>query len=147
MGKISLIVFFFYACSAQAQMIDLMGSLGIQGAITTGDTQSVSIGLSAVKRNKIIQDINQTAMEIKTQFMGNYNSVGKYSISGNPFNGLNWNLSSLSPNLFYIELNQIDNKTCSYLLSSHINAVRTELNGQGEDKNCINNNQIRFIFD
>lgn len=141
------IISLFICFPSFSQMVDLMGSLSIQGAITTGDTQSVSMGLSALKKNQILQDINQTAMEIKTQFMGNYNSVGKHSVSGNPFNGLDWDLSSLSSNLFYIQLNQIDNRTCSSLLSSRIPTVRTELNGQRDLKACSDTNQIRFIFD
>ena len=144
------ILFFIILClsyPSYSQMVDLMGSLGVQGALTMGDTESVAQGISSVNRYQILRDLTQTAMEIKTQYMGDYISVDKTSVSGNPFSRIDWDLSYISSNLFYIQLNQIDKKTCSYLLSSRIGTVRTELNDQSGSDNCLENNQIRFIFD
>ena len=146
MKKLFFLWLLFLGIPSYSQMIDLMGSLSIQGAMTSGDTQSVSMGLSALKRNQILQDISQTAMEIKTQFMGNYLSVNKGSVFGSPFSGLDWDLSSLSNDFFYIQINQIDEKTCLSLLSARVPAVRIEVNGQS-GFNCSDNNQIRFVFD
>lgn len=147
MRKIFLATALFIALPAYSQMIDMMGSLGIQGALTQGEVQSVGRGMASLRRNQILQDLTQTAMEIKTQYMGNYFSASKSSVSGTPFNGLDWDLSSLSSDLFYIQLNQIDERTCSSLLSARVPAVRTEVNGQSDSHSCTSSNQIRFIFD
>jgi len=136
-----------FSFPAYAQMTDLMGSLSIQGALTAGDSQMVAQGMSRVKQTRILQDLQQTAMEIKTQYFGNYTSVRKDSLFGNPFQGVNWTVGSDQLNLFYIQLNQIDKNTCSFLLSSGMPTVRVDLNGQSGDKNCINSNQIKFVFD
>lgn len=147
MKKILFFILLFFCYPSYSQMVDLLGSLSIQGALTAGDAQSVSMGLSELKKNQILQDIIQTATEIKTQFMGNYNYVGKSSVYGQPFKGIDWDLSSLSSNLFYIQLNHIDKKTCSTLLSARIPAVYKELNGNRDVYTCSDINQIRFIFD
>ena len=147
MKKILFFSVLFLSISAFAQMVDLLGSLGVQSALTTGDSQSVSMGMSALKKNKILQDIQQTAVQIKTQYIGNYSSVNKGSIFGTPFLGFDWDIGSETGNLFYIQLNHIDNKICSYLNSARTSAIRVEINGQTNDKNCVDNNQIKFIFD
>lgn len=146
MKKIIIFCLLFMSFPAFSQMIDVMGSLGVQGSMIRGETQSVGMGLSALRKNKLLQDINQSAIEIKAQYMGNYGSVSKKSLLGYYFNGLNWNIGSYG-DLFYIELNQIDNKTCFYLMSSKISAIRTELNSQPDNQNCLDVNQIRFVFD
>ena len=147
MKKLFFLFLLLIGVPSYSQMVDLMGSLSVQGALTTGDTHAVHQGLSVLKQNQILQDLTQAAMEIKTQFMGNYDSVSQYSVSGNYFNGLDWDISSLSSNLFYIQLNQIDKTTCSKLLSSRVPTIYTELNGQRNSKECSDNNQIRFVFD
>ena len=147
MKKLLFLIMLCISFPSFSQMIDMMGSLGVQGAITTGEVESVGRGLSALKQNQIIGDLTQTAMEIKTQFMGNYSSVQKGSLMGNPFGGLDWNISSISDHLFYIQLNQIDERTCMRLLSARLSAVEIELNGISGSKSCMDSNQIRFIFD
>ena len=147
MKKLLFLMMLCVSFPSFSQMIDLMGSLGVQGAITTGEVESVGRGLSVLKQNQIIGDLTQTAMEIKTQYMGSYSGVQKSSVMGNPFGGLDWDLGSFSDNLFYIQLNQIDERTCARLLSARLSAVETELNGISGSKSCTDNNQIRFIFD
>ena len=147
MKKIFLMMILFICMPTYAQMVDMMGTLGIQGALTQGEVQSVGRGMSQLRKNQVLQDLTQTAMEIKTQFMGNYYSVSKGSVSGSPFNGLDWDLSSLSSDLFYIQLNQLDKKTCLSLVSARVPAVRKEVNGQSSSYDCMDSNQIRFIFD
>ena len=80
MRKILFFSLLFLCYPAFSQMVDVMGTLGIQGALTTGETQSVARGLSVMKQNQVLQDLTQTAMEVKTQFMGNYTSVNKSSV-------------------------------------------------------------------
>jgi len=142
---------FFIALSISlpiyAQMVDVLGSLGVQGAMTVGDTQSAAMGMSALKKNKILQDITQTAMQIKTQFMGDYSSVSRDSVFGNPFSGIDWDIGSETSNLFYIQLNQINKAICSSLLSARVPTVRTELNGDAGSRACEESNEIKFVFD
>ncbi|MBQ7413149.1 MAG: hypothetical protein IJV07_02615, partial [Alphaproteobacteria bacterium] len=128
MNKIILFSLLLFGLTAKAQMTDLLGSLSLQGTITQQSTQSVAGGLKVENRLKILQDIQQVAIEIKTMYMGNYTGINSSSVSGSPFSGMNWNINSLSSSRFFIQLNKIDKETCSYLLSVKTGAIKTEVN-------------------
>ena len=136
-----------YFLPIHAQMVDLIGSLGVQGALTNQSSQSVAQGMFAVKRLKVLQDIQDIAMQVKTEYVGYYHSVNKNTIYGNQLSGLNWDLGSIGDNLFYIQLNQIDNQICSYLIHQNISAQSILVNGQSNTLSCIENNTIKYIFD
>ena len=144
MKKVMFLLLAMLSVSASAQMTDLLGSLSLQGTITQQSTQSAARGLKAVNELKILQDIQQVAMEIKTTYIGNYSGVNKASVMSHPFSGLDWTVAPLSSARFFIQLNQIDKETCFYLLSSGTGAVKTELNSGSES--CSEQNTIKFIF-
>ena len=145
MNRIILFLICLFSLSVQAQMTDLLGSLSLQGTIIQQSTQSVTGGLKAVNKLKILQDIQQVAIEIKTMYMGNYTGITPSSVSGNPFSGMDWNIGSLSSSRFFIQLNKIDSGTCSYLLSAKTGALKTEINSGSV--NCSDQNTMSFIFD
>lgn len=148
MKKLLFFLCILFSLQTSAQMVDLMGGLAVQGAITNQATQSASQGISATKRLRILQDIQDIAMQIKTNYFGTYTYVNKTFIQGNPLQDLNWTLGSVSDNLFYIQLNQIDNQLCRYLVMQNVSARDTLVNdGKADPSSCSEKNAIRFIFD
>ena len=144
MKKVLFFSLLLFSFSSYSQMVDLMGSLSVQGVITSDSAASTSRGLSIVQKTRLLQDINQAAMEIKTQFFGNYTGVNSQSVSDGLFSGLDYQINSTQDNLFYIQINQLDNQTCKYLISSGIPAQSIRVNNNSQE--CSFNNNIKFIF-
>ena len=148
MKKIIFLLYILCSLSVSAQMVDLMGGLAVQGAIAGQSTQSAIQGLSAAQRLKVLQDIQDIVMQVKTNYFGTYTFINKNIIQGNPLNGMNWIIGSVSDDLFYIQLNQIDNQTCRYLITQNVSAKDTLLNNKKANSSlCSDQNIIRFIFD
>ena len=138
----------FLSLQASAQMVDLMGGLAVQGAIENQAVQSATQGISAAKRLRILQDIQDIAMQIKTNYFGTYTYVNKNYIQGNPLQDIQWTLGSVTDDLFYIQLNQIDNQLCRYLITQNVSAKNILLNNnKANPSSCTEKNTIRFIFD
>lgn len=133
--------------SVQAQMIDTMSALAVQGALTRQSTQSAVMGLSVARRTQVLSDVEQTAMEIKTGYFGNYESVSRSSVMGSPFSGLDWTIGPDGAHRFYIQLNQIDKQTCSFLMARVRSAVSVFVNGKNSSSDCAATNTIKFVFD
>lgn len=145
MKKILIIVCLFFTTSVRAQMVDLLSGLSVQGVLTQQSTQSASRGLSQLQKTQILSGLNQASMEIKTRYLGNYNRVSNNSVSGHYFNGINYQIGSSGSSEFFIQLNQIDESTCSYLISMMRDAEKIFVNGH-QNKTCQKNNSIKFIF-
>ena len=145
MRKSIFLLFLFGINQVNAQLVDLMGSLSVQGVLSSQSTQSVNQGLSMLNRNKILQDIQYIIMDIQTRFLGNYNRVNQYSVPNGFLSGVNYLIKSENNNSFYIQLNQIDSGICSDLISS-IRYNSMVLNGQNGNKNCVSKNTIKFVF-
>lgn len=148
MKKLFFSLCVLFSLQTSAQMVDLLGGLAVQGSIGSQAAQSASQGISAAKRLRILQDIQDIAMQVKTNYFGTYTYVNKDFIQGNPLQDLNWALRSVSNNLFYIQLNQVDNQLCRYLVMQNVSAKDTLVNGsKAEPSACSEKNEIRFIFD
>ena len=132
---------------AFAQMPDVLSGLAIQGMLTDQSVKSVKQGLSAVNKNKILQDIQIVAMDIKTRYFGNYQNINKNSISFSPFQGMNYNIGNYNNSKFFIELLNVDNNLCHSLMNMSVMAVETQINGNNDKNSCVSNNNIKFIFD
>ena len=83
--KVFSVLMCYIAFSASAQMLDLLGSGVIGGAMTKEGVSSVNQGMKALKYTQIVQALSQNAAIIKIKYMGNYTRVGTSDISGNPF--------------------------------------------------------------
>ena len=144
MKRLILFSILMISCQAGAQLVDLMGAMGVQGALANQTTQSAVQTLSMARRVQVLQDLQQTAIQIQTGYMGNYTGVTRQSVLGQPFSGLNWSVGSVGRNQFFIQLNQLDNQTCSYLIGQSVGDRSVEVNGSGNT--CSDRNQVRFIF-
>lgn len=147
MKKLIFLASLSVCLSAFAQMPDMLGTLAIQGVMTERATQSAVQGLSSSQKLRVFQDIQRIAMEIKTGYLGNYASVSRNSVSGSPLSGIDWSVGPYQSYYFYIQLNQIDNKNCSYLLSRDIGAYSVSVNGQNNNTMCGSSNTIKWIFE
>ena len=132
---------------AFAQMPDILSGLAIQGILTDQSVKSIKQGLSVVNKNKILQDIQMVAMDIKTRYFGNYQNVNKNSISFSAFQGMNYNIGNYNNSKFFIELLNVDNNVCHSLMNMSVMAVETQINGNNDKNSCVSNNNIKFIFD
>ncbi len=132
-----------------AQMPDLLGSMGIQSAITQQSVQSVAGGMSTLKNTQLLGAIQQTAMEIKTSHMNGYHNVNKNTIlNDGRFRDAQWNVGSIGRNQFFIELSGVNIENCRYLVRSVRYAKSTKVNGeQGIIGSCTQNSIIKFIFE
>ncbi len=134
--------------SVAAQLTDTLSGLAIQGALTSQSTRSVAQGLSMLKRNRIMQDLTQTAMEIRISHPNGYMNVNTTSVGGQPFEGLDWQVGPTGTSQFYIQLSDIDMSSCRYLVSGTTAAKEVYVNGTvGTAEKCSQNNMLRFIFD
>ncbi len=138
----------FVSISTQAQMLDSLSGLAVQGALTGQSASSAAQGLSLLKQTQILQDLNQVAMEIKMTYMNGYQGVSKASVLGQPFQGLSWSIGSDTARQFYIELSDLDQATCRYLATRMTSAQKVQINTNGSSADqCQQTNTIRFVFD
>ena len=146
MKKVLFILLLFNVLSVRAQLMDTFGALSVQGAMTNGSVSAVGQGLSMVNKNRLLSDMQQAIIEIQTQNLGNYAGVSSASVSPGLFSGVAWQIGSAENSSFYIELNQLDNQTCQFLLTGRLPAFLTEVNGQKNSKNCADYNRLKFFF-
>ena len=146
MKKILFILLLFHVLSVKAQLMDTLGALSVQGAMTSGSVSAVSQGLSRANKNRLLSDIQQAVIEIQTQNFGNYASISSASISPGLLSGAAWQIGSIENSSFYIELNQLDSQTCQFLLTGRLPAFLIEVNGQKNSKNCTDRNRLKFFF-
>ena len=137
------ITLLFISFSVQAQMPDVLSGLAIQGAITSQSSKSVNQGMSSLKRNQILQDIQMVAMDVKTRYFGDYQNVSNSSVSYPVFQGLIYNVGHDNDSTFFIELYNIDEPICHYLKNVGISAKSIKIN---ENNTCISNNTLKFVF-
>lgn len=149
MKKIFFIGVCLFSFQVSAQMMDLVGSAGIQGVMIRQGTQSVATGMSALKNTQLLSAIQQTAMEIKTSYLNGYQNVRQNSIlNDGRFQNMRWNIGPIGRNQFYIELSGVNIEKCQYLVRSVRYVKSIEVNGQPGIKNmCTQNSTIKFIFE
>ena len=88
----TLIFLLLISFSVSAQMPDVLSGLAIQGTLTNQSLKSVNQGMSSLKKNQILQDIQMVAMDIKTRYLGNYQIVSNSSVLYPVFQGLIYNI-------------------------------------------------------
>lgn len=128
-------------------MPDVLSGLAIQGTLTNQSLKSVNQGMSSLKKNQILQDIQMVSMGIKTRYFGNYQGVNKNSVSLSVFNGIDYNIGSNNNSTFFIELYDLNKDICQYLMSSGLPTISVSINGNNSKNACVDNNKIKLIFD
>ena len=146
MKKVIFISLLLLSFSAASQFVDLMGSLSVQGTITAASSSSAARGISEIRKQKLLESIRQAAMEIRSQFNGNYDGVGPSHLSEGLFTGMDWYVGQEGYDTFFIQLNEIDTPICRFLLSSPTSAKSIEINGNNQVSECELKNNMKFIF-
>lgn len=136
------------AFSASAQMLDLIGSGAIGGAMMKGEIASVNRGMNTLKYTQLLQALAQNANIIRINYMGKYDKVKNSDVSDHILRSYNA-IAGVggASSLFYIELSNIDKITCKKLSSNNVGAKEVYINNiKGNARNCSDMSKIKFIF-
>ena len=138
------IAILFSINTAQAQMNEMIGVLGINAAINNGAHRGMGQMQNALSRMQLQQDITLLVSEIQNTFMHDYQHINTSLLNFNGFRGIKWDVVPVSSAEFYIILQDIDAASCSIVKSNPWNANRIEINdGQG----CQNtSNSVKLYF-
>ncbi len=139
------LAFALYSFSAQAQMADTLGALGIQGELSTEGYNAVNKGQSALNRLLFQQDLAALAADIQMTYMGNYSGLSKAGVMGEGIRGVNWDVAEDSSGGFVIILNGIDNASCFLCKSQNFGTKKVDINSGGDCN--AGNNTVKMHFD
>ena len=130
--------------SAQAQMMDTLGALEVQGALTTEGYKAVNQGQRALNRLQFQQDLASLAAEIQMTYMGNYAGISKAGVMSEGIRGVNWNVAEDGAGGFVISVDGLDAATCFTCKSPNFGAKKVEVNGGGDCNAAANNVKMYF---
>lgn len=144
MKKVLFIAAICAGFSANAQMIDTIGALGIQGDLTTQGYRSVNQGQQALQRVQFQQDFASLVSEVQMTYMGNYKNINKSAVMFNGFRMINWDIKEDNQGGFVVEFYGLDGPNCFVLKQNPMGARKTDINS-GAD--CMaNNNNVKVYF-
>lgn len=126
----------------QAQMIDTLSGLAIQGQLSAQPVKQFGSALSMLKQNEILNKLNIIILEAST--IPNRSHLTKNSFNYN-LSPLDWNIGPETQGKFFISLNNIDKISCTKFVSS-LNYRLVYINNK-KSSVCENKNFIKFIFD
>jgi len=72
---------FIIPVCANAQMIDIMGSMGVGGAMDAGAAHSVGMANNRLKSTQLISDINMKMADIMMSYEGRYHKMPTQTIT------------------------------------------------------------------
>ncbi len=122
--------------STSAQMIDLMGSMAVDGMMTAQSVKGYNTANFQLKKNKIAQELQIKNIEIQTLMLSNPQNVSRetFSIAGYPASA-----KSESNGGFSITLNRVEEKLCNSFDNHFAGAKNIE------KSNC-SKNTVKFYF-
>ena len=130
--------------TAQAQMNEMMGVLGVGATLDANAYKSVGTMNSALGRMQLQQDIGILVTEIQSKFMQNYMDIDVSLLPFNGLHGVNWDVVPVCSAEFYIDLLILDAGSCFLIKGNQWGAKRIEINN-GQD--CQNsNNSVKLYF-
>ena len=130
--------------NAKAQMNEMIGVLGVSGAISSNAYNNVGQMQGAMSRMQLQQDITLLVNEIQTTFMPDYMNIDTSLLNFRGFRGIQWDVVPVSSAEFYLSLQNIDGASCFIIKSNPWSANRVEIN-DGQD--CQNsNNSVKLYF-
>ncbi|MBQ7303957.1 MAG: hypothetical protein IJW75_03450 [Alphaproteobacteria bacterium] len=124
--------------NAQAQMNEMIGVLGVSGAINHNAYNNVGQMQVAMSRMQLQQDITLLVNEIQTTFMPDYMNLDVSLLNFRGFRGLQWDVIPVSSAEFYIELHNLNASACFIVKNNPWGANRVEINN-GQDCQNLNN--------
>ena len=144
MKKIVLLLFMcLLSQNASAQMSDAMGTLLIDGELSTQGYQALGQGQNAMKRMRFQQDLGNLVAEIQTTYFGNYAGLSKESLGFSGFPDINWNVGADNAGGFYVMFSGLSGNYC-FLCQNGTGARRVEINGSGSCQ--AQGNQVKLFF-
>ncbi len=129
--------------TASAQMSDALGTLLIDGELSTQGYQAVGQGQRAVNRMRFQQDLGNLVAEVQTTYFGNYAGLSKAGLDFNGFSGINWDIAPADDGGFYVTFDGLDGATC-FVCQNGTGARRAEINGGGSCQQS--GNKVKLLF-
>lgn len=142
---ISVILASMLAQPGQAQLIDVMSNLAIQGQMAGQSAGQTKTALSMFRQNEIINQMNLMIADIQSRMNKNYTYLSRQQILF-PLRNIDWDIGPVGTNQFFIELQNIDKSSCNRFVMSFLNAEEITINGF-LTRTCEDVNDIKFIFD
>lgn len=131
--------------SGQAQLIDVMSNLAVQGQVNLQSTSQTKKALSMLRQNDVINQMNMMVVDIQTRMNHSYAGLSRNQVMFN-LPDVSWNVGPVGTKQFFVELQQIDQSSCHQFVSSFPNAKEIWINGVLA-ASCVDTNTIKFIFD
>lgn len=128
----------------QAQMNEMIGVLGVSGAINSNSYKSVGQMQGALSRMQLQQDITMLVNEIQSTFIQNYMDIDVSLLNFRGFRGIQWDVIPVSPAEFYIELHNLDASACFIVKNNPWGANRVEINNGQDCQNASNSAKLYF---
>lgn len=132
-----------FSVEAKAQIVDILGSLGVQGAMTSSSVAGVEKMQRTLSNVQVQQGLADLNAEIQTKYFGDYRGIQKSDLDFGGFKGLEWNVGSETLAEYYVELSGVNRELCHYL-NFNGGAKRVEING---GQNCqVAKNTLRLYY-
>ncbi len=152
-----LIISFIIASTLQtgkAQMIDMMGNIGVSGAITQENARQVGSMNKALRINQFKSQFSMKIAEILTTYLGDYRQMPTSVMN---INGISVTFKPTSSgNSFGAHMNNIDSSSCYQIVSQYWDGLSSIKINQKEYKPqlikkkgksiCQSKNNISLIF-
>lgn len=121
--------------SVSAQMIDLMGSMAVDGMMTAQSVKGYNTANLQLKKNKIAQELQIKNIEIQTLMLSNPQNVSRetFFVAGYPAT------AKMEKNGFSITLNRVEEKLCNGFDNHFVGAKNVE-------KNNCSKNTVKFYY-
>ena len=126
--------------SASAQMIDLMGSLAVDGVMNAQAVKSYGTANLQIKKNKLARDLQIKNMEIQTLILNNPQNVSRetFLVAG-------YSASAQTENTggFSITVKGVEKVLCRGLETQFAGAKKIRIN---QNNICSDKNNIKFYY-
>ena len=126
--------------SASAQMIDLMGSLAVDGMVNAQAAKSYGVANLQMKKNRLAQELQIKNMEIQTLMLTNSQNVSRetFSIAG-------YSASAQLENNggFSITIKGVEKILCQRIENQFSGSKKVEKNNNNI---CSDKNNIKFYY-
>ena len=142
MGGVMILFLLFLGISvpASAQMADLMGSLAIQGMMTTQSVKGYNVANMQMKKNKLAQELQIKNMEIQTLMMTNPKNVSRETFL---LAGYSASAQLENNGGFSIIVKGVEKALCQGLGKQFGGAKKTKIN---TNNICSDKNTIKFYY-
>ncbi|MBP1532203.1 MAG: hypothetical protein ILA52_01730 [Alphaproteobacteria bacterium] len=129
--------------SANAQMVDQMGAMAIQGMISADAYRGVNQMQGAMNQANFKQDLSMLLMQLQTSMMGGYSGVSKQSLGFSGFSGIDWDIVENGGG-YYLEFKNLDAALCFVCKSREWSYNRIDINGGGDCTSDSNNVKMYY---